>query len=81
MSQLRAQAATAAAIPVAVVINDDLTQLELLTGLLRRMNLALCGFQRADAALAAMVRQPPPALIVTDLHMPGIDGWRLCRLL
>ena len=23
----------------------------------------------------------PPVLVVTDLYMPGIDGWRFCRLL
>ncbi|MBU4260355.1 MAG: response regulator [Proteobacteria bacterium] len=65
----------------AVVVNDDLTQLNVLTGLLRREGLEVRMFQSAEAALAGMDRHRPPALIVTDLYMPGIDGWRFCRLL
>jgi CheY-like chemotaxis protein len=32
-------------------------------------------------ALAAINPANPPDLFVTDLNMPGIDGWRFCRLL
>ncbi len=65
----------------AVVVNDDLTQLRVLAGLLAREGLEVLTFQSAEAALAALDRQRPAALIVTDLYMPGIDGWRFCRLL
>ncbi|HPH97850.1 MAG TPA: PAS domain S-box protein [Anaerolineaceae bacterium] len=64
-----------------VVVNDDITQLNVLCGLLRKAGLKPVPFQSAEAALAQMKPEQPPALIVTDLYMPGIDGWRFCRLL
>ncbi len=74
----------------AVVVNDDATQLNLLSLLLRKAGLETRMFSDGEAALAAVSAwerasgddsDAVPALIVTDLHMPGIDGWRLCRLL
>ncbi|MDI1249619.1 MAG: PAS domain S-box protein [Lacunisphaera sp.] len=65
----------------AVVVNDDPTQLSILSGLVRKAGLEPCGFNGPEAALALMASGELPALIVTDLHMPGIDGWRFCRLL
>ncbi|MFH0996312.1 MAG: response regulator [Pseudomonadota bacterium] len=76
--------------PLAVVVNDDPTQLNVLTGLVRKAGLEPRAFTSADAALADMsasagttAGEPGtfPALVVTDLYMPGIDGWRFCRLL
>lgn len=66
---------------IAVVVNDDVLQLTLLTELLRMEGLEVSAQQSAEAALAAMESLPIPAIIVTDLYMPGIDGWRFCRLL
>jgi PAS domain S-box-containing protein len=65
--------------PVAVV-NDDPLQLQLLAGILAKDGFRALPFTGAAEALAAL-RCAPPALIVTDLYMPGIDGWRFCRLL
>ncbi|MCX5835713.1 MAG: response regulator [Deltaproteobacteria bacterium] len=67
--------------PVAVVINDDVTQLNVLAGLLLKEDLEVRAFESAEAAMDAMKRAKPPDIIVTDLYMPGIDGWRFCRLL
>ena len=67
--------------PRVVVVNDDPTQLHLLTTLLSREGLEVCPATSATEALARMEREGPPALVVTDLHMPEIDGWRFCRLL
>ncbi len=64
-----------------IVVNDDPVQLKLLSGLLRKMGLQVLSFSAAELALHSLVREQPPALIVTDLYMPGIDGWRFCRLL
>jgi DNA-binding response OmpR family regulator len=36
---------------------------------------------RARRSADAAGDSPTVDLIVTDLHMPGIDGWRFCRLL
>jgi PAS domain S-box-containing protein len=74
----------------AVVVNDDPTQLDVLSGLLRKAGLEPRAFTAAEAALADMSARAGtadgapgglPALVVTDLYMPGIDGWRFCRLL
>ncbi len=67
--------------PAAVVVNDDTTQLNILAGLLRKAGLAPQAFSDAEAALQFMLETAPPALIVTDLYMPKLDGWRFCRLL
>ena len=64
-----------------VVINDDATQLLLWNQLLRIGGFNVHPFSSATEALAAIRSQIKPALIVTDLHMPGLDGWRFCRLL
>ncbi len=68
-------------LPIAVVVNDSRTQLQVLAGLVRKAGLEPLVFSGAEAALATMDPQNPPSLIVTDVHMPGIDGWRFCRLL
>jgi PAS domain S-box-containing protein len=64
-----------------VVVNDDATQLMLWNQLLRIGGFSVHPFSSATAALEAIKTQIKPALIVTDLHMPGLDGWRFCRLL
>jgi PAS domain S-box-containing protein len=64
-----------------VVVNDDTTQRGILCGLLRKGGMFPVPFESAEAALNAMSNHQPPGLIVTDLYMPGIDGWRFCRLL
>ncbi len=74
----------------AVVVNDDPVQLGILCKLVHKAGLSAHGFTSAEAALAEMgaaIRQGDdptrslPDLVVTDLYMPGIDGWRFCRLL
>ena len=76
--------------PFAVVVNDDLTQLNVLSGLVCKAGMEPRAFTAAEAALVDMSIWAEgggrgicalPAIIVTDLYMPGIDGWRFCRLL
>ncbi len=64
-----------------VVINDSPLLLRVLCRLLERAGYETRGFRDAASALEAMDPGMPPALIVTDINMPGIDGWRFCRLL
>ena len=64
-----------------VVVNDDVTQLHLLSNLLEKDGLTAHPYHDAESALGTMDAVNPPDLIVTDLHMTGIDGWRFCRLL
>ncbi len=65
----------------AVVVNDHSAQLHVLCALLRKTDIEPLPFSGVEAALSAMDPENPPNLIVTDLYMPGIDGWRFCHLL
>ena len=65
----------------AVVVNDDPIQLRLTSGLLEKDGLKVESFSGAEEALKAIAGSNLPNIIITDLHMPGIDGWRFCRLL
>jgi two-component system, cell cycle sensor histidine kinase and response regulator CckA len=67
--------------PMAVVVNDDLTCLTMLSGLLSLEGLAVQEYKSANEALNAFSHGDPPDLIITDLYMPGLDGWRFCSLL
>jgi len=67
--------------PTALVINDDASQLHLMAALLEKDGLRVISCQSAEAALSVLDARGTVDVIVTDLHMPGIDGWRLCRLL
>ncbi len=64
-----------------VVVNDDTIQLRLLTGILNKGGIPARGYSDVETALSGMHPDSPPPAVVTDLHMPGIDGWRFCRLL
>ncbi|SDG78461.1 two-component system, chemotaxis family, response regulator CheY/two-component system, chemotaxis family, sensor histidine kinase and response regulator WspE [Roseospirillum parvum] len=66
--------------PVLIVDDDPLAR-ELLTAVL-----AGCGVSRVlsagdgEAALAVLAQAtPPPALIISDIDMPRLDGWSLAR--
>ena len=64
-----------------VVVNDDEVQLRLQSGLLKRWGYQVKSFTGALETLNYLNGKEAPGLIVTDLHMPEIDGWRFCRLL
>ena len=66
---------------IAAVVNDDSTQRQVLSELLTQDGIEVRAFESAMAALEGLDLKAPPDLIVTDLYMPGIDGWRFCRLL
>jgi CheY-like chemotaxis protein len=63
-----------------LVVNDDMTTLRLL-----ELQLVSKGHKVVTTTnvLEAMtlLTQELPDLIITDIHMPGIDGWQFCRLL
>ena len=66
---------------MAVVVYGNRIRLDDLAGRVRRAGLEPVVFPGDEEALAAMDPSHPPALIVTDVDMPGIDGWGFCRLL
>ncbi|MCX6068423.1 MAG: response regulator, partial [Chloroflexi bacterium] len=49
--------------------------------MLYKAGLEARAFKSAESALAAMAQNLQPDLIITDVYLPGIDGWRFCRLL
>jgi PAS domain S-box-containing protein len=68
-------------IPTAVIVNDDPVQLKLAARILERDGFTVSSCLGAEEALRLLSRHGAVDIIVTDLHMPGIDGWRFCRLL
>ena len=67
--------------PTALVVNDGPAQLRLVAAILEQEGVRVRSFVSAEEALRSLVDHGPVDLIVTDLYMPGIDGWRFCRLL
>ena len=66
--------------PIALVVNDDPFQLRLTASILTRDGYEVLSCLDAEEALTQL-SQRGADVIITDLYMPGIDGWRLCRLL
>jgi len=66
---------------VILLVNDDPVQLHLLGSLLETEDWEICRCQGAEAALRVLCERKDIDGLLVDLHMPGIDGWRFCRLL
>lgn len=64
-----------------VVVNDEPVQLTQITAVLSSAGHEVQGFECAADALDALSGGTGVDLFALDLHMPGIDGWKLCRLL
>jgi signal transduction histidine kinase/DNA-binding response OmpR family regulator len=62
------------------VVNDDPTQLCFLAELLCDEGYLVRRYTSAEKLLSD-ISEFEPNLLVTDVHMPVIDGWKLCRLL
>jgi two-component system nitrogen regulation response regulator GlnG len=56
------------------VVDDDRAVRFVLTQALRDAGLTALAFDSAEAALAALDSEPLPALVFTDIRMPGMDG-------
>ncbi|MDH3590247.1 MAG: PAS domain S-box protein, partial [Planctomycetota bacterium] len=64
-----------------LAVNDDATQLRLMQRVLARHGYEVYAARSAVDGLRVLEANPGVLGVVTDLHMPGIDGWRFCRLL
>ena len=64
-----------------LVVNDDPMQLRMLSKLLEKDGKSVITCTGGEEALGKLRALKAVDLIVTDLYMPGIDGWKLCRLL
>lgn len=67
--------------PTALVVNDEPSQLRLIGAVLEKAGIRARTCAGVEEALAALQDDASIALVVTDLHMPGIDGWQFCQLL
>lgn len=61
-----------------LVVEDSPTQAEQLRYILEKHRLRVLVAGSGDAALA-MIEEQKPALIISDILMPGMDGYELCR--
>ena len=63
-----------------LVVDDQRTNAEMVSGLLRNLGyeveLALDGQEALE-----LVREKGPDLVISDILMPGLDGYELCRRL
>jgi two-component system cell cycle response regulator DivK len=66
--------------PLILIVEDDLS-----TRVMYREFLSRCGFRIMDAhnghQALAKVREMQPDAVVTDLNVPGMDGFEFCRAL
>lgn len=67
--------------PARILIADDDPQMrELLLGLIEGLGFRAQAVADGDAALAAVIATPPD-LVLSDVGMPGLNGFDLCRRL
>ena len=59
------------------VVDDDRSVRFVLAAALREAGFAVTAFAAAGEALEALGREAPPALVVTDVRMPGDSGLQL----
>ena len=62
----------------AIVVDDDLAVLELLTEVLVEEGFITTSFQRGSTALAALSEQPSD-LLVLDVGLPDVNGISICK--
>jgi PAS domain S-box-containing protein len=67
--------------PRTIIVNDEKLQLRLISAILEKDGWIAIPCDSAELALKKMEEDGSPDVIITDLHMPNIDGWRFCRLL
>ena len=63
-----------------VVVDDDPAVVRAVTAVLEGEGYRVEG-ARDQAQALRTVLQDPPALVVLDVNMPGLDGWELCDIL
>ncbi|WAL60460.1 response regulator transcription factor [Thermocoleostomius sinensis] len=61
-----------------LIVEDTLSEMELITHYLRESGYSVIGAVSAKEALNLAIEQKPD-VIVTDIVMPGMSGFELCR--
>ena len=63
---------------VIMVVDDDENITQLVRLYLEKEGFEVVSFSRGDSALTAF-KSNPPALLLLDIMLPGMDGWQVCR--
>ena len=61
-----------------MIVDDDKNIVQLIRLYLEKEGFSVLSFDRGDKALEAFKRNPP-ALMLLDIMLPGMDGWQVCR--
>jgi CheY-like chemotaxis protein len=64
---------------LAFVVDDDEIVCGAITGMLQNLGYEVKSFPKAEAAISALSHEATPGLIITDYHMPGMDGTEFIR--
>lgn len=64
-----------------LIVDDDPVQLQILIKTMEKGGNKALGCENGEEALKKLKEIKAVDLIITDLYMPKIDGWKLCRLL
>jgi PAS domain S-box-containing protein len=63
--------------PRVLIVDDELRNRTLLEAMLSQEGFVLLTAASGEEALAIVAQQPPPDLILLDVMMPGMDGYRV----
>ena len=63
-----------------VVVEDQPDNLKLITALLTMKGHRVVGLTSGELLVATLLaEQPPPALVLLDIQLPGLDGYRVLQ--
>jgi putative two-component system response regulator len=64
-----------------VILDDEIANVTMLTTMLERAGFASITGMTNPRQLPALLESAPPDLVITDLHMPGCDGYAVLEML
>ena len=65
--------------PTILVVDDERNIRGVLRMYLEQGGFVVEEFADGESVLARLPQAPPPALMLLDLMLPGVDGWEVCR--